>query len=313
MTGRNRDDFTQRTKELIAARAGYNCSIPTCLAPTSGPTSGCEGSVNVGVAAHISGAAEGGPRFNPNLTREQRQSAENGIWLCSTHGALVDRDLIFYKTELLIKYKYEAEERALSQVGQPRGFSQGNLIAVNGSWRYGNDERVLVDNQLTPRSIIFDEEIDDRISWFVSAFAIQFSIRNKNYLKCATVERLIISVHETRPVPEYRKYGGICAFPVEADLFYVEVEKNVGLLPREFSPIWFCYQRRDDTPERKDFPVQLVIDDELPAQIALRISTRSAGLYLLSVDVVVSSGDLQERVVVMSPQWVIFEEAKALP
>ncbi|MGI5133162.1 hypothetical protein ACQEVB_40620 [Pseudonocardia sp. CA-107938] len=45
---------------------------------------------NVGTAAHIFAAADGGPRGTGGLTPEQRSDLSNGIWLCAHHGRLVD-------------------------------------------------------------------------------------------------------------------------------------------------------------------------------------------------------------------------------
>ena len=57
-----RDDFSAKTKKLIAERAGFLCSRPSCRALTIGPQDKPEGSANAGVAAHISSAFPGGPR-----------------------------------------------------------------------------------------------------------------------------------------------------------------------------------------------------------------------------------------------------------
>jgi len=87
-----RDDFPAQTKEVLAKRVGYRCSNPTCRQLTSGPHDDPGRAVNVGVAAHITAAAPGGARYDPDLTPEQRQSSDNGIWLCQTHAKLVDND-----------------------------------------------------------------------------------------------------------------------------------------------------------------------------------------------------------------------------
>ncbi len=77
---RTRDDFAQRTKDILAKRAGFLCSNPSCRALTSGPSNGTdEGTVNLGVAAHIKAAAPGGPRYDPRQTPEQRSSLTNGL------------------------------------------------------------------------------------------------------------------------------------------------------------------------------------------------------------------------------------------
>lgn len=67
-----RDDFKEPTKRLIAERSGYVCAFPNCLAPTFGPAMDGSRSVNVGVAAHITAASVGGPRYDASTTAEQR-------------------------------------------------------------------------------------------------------------------------------------------------------------------------------------------------------------------------------------------------
>ena len=68
-----RDDFTQSVKEQLAKRVGFQCSNPVCRQKTSGPQSQDSGVVNIGVAAHITAASPGGPRFNSELTPEARK------------------------------------------------------------------------------------------------------------------------------------------------------------------------------------------------------------------------------------------------
>jgi hypothetical protein len=76
-----RDDFTQKTKEVMAHRVGYRCSKPDCGILTRGAASDDEGTINVGFAAHITAASPDGPRYDPNLTSDQRKHHSNGIWL----------------------------------------------------------------------------------------------------------------------------------------------------------------------------------------------------------------------------------------
>ena len=90
--GDRRDDFTLRTKRILASRVGWRCSNPSCRALTVGPSSDPASSVSVGVAAHITAAARGGPRYDPKLPREKRAGLQNGIWLCEVCGKLVDVD-----------------------------------------------------------------------------------------------------------------------------------------------------------------------------------------------------------------------------
>lgn len=113
-----RDDFSEAVKRSLAQRVGYLCSDPSCRASTSGPHTEPNKAVNIGVAAHITGAAPNGPRHDAALTEEQRASAENGIWLCQNHGKLVDNDEERFPVALLRAWKVQAEEEAASRLGK---------------------------------------------------------------------------------------------------------------------------------------------------------------------------------------------------
>ncbi len=108
----NRDDFTKRTKEILAKRVGYLCSNPMCRRLTTGPHSDPEKSVSIGTAAHVTAASKGGPRYNPNLSTIQRKSVSNGIWCCQTCGRFVDADDSKHTVETLLGWKADAESEA---------------------------------------------------------------------------------------------------------------------------------------------------------------------------------------------------------
>ena len=69
-------------------------------------------SISIGVAAHITAASTGDPRFNPGLRSQDRSSAENGIWLCQNCGKLVDSDEVRFPEVLLREWKSWAEVEA---------------------------------------------------------------------------------------------------------------------------------------------------------------------------------------------------------
>lgn len=110
-----RDDFTQSTKNLLASRVGYRCSNTKCRLQTSGPSLVELEAVNLGVAAHISAASVGGPRFSTALTPQQRASHANGIWLCQTCSKLIDSDVTRFTVEVLNDWKVTAEHLAASE------------------------------------------------------------------------------------------------------------------------------------------------------------------------------------------------------
>lgn len=114
-----RDEFTAEIKHVLAARVGLLCSNPQCRAPTAGPQSDPVKVVNIGVAAHITAAAAGGPRFDSGITPEQRSAATNGIWLCQNCAKRIDNDAPRFSAELLRAWKIVAESLADSVLGRP--------------------------------------------------------------------------------------------------------------------------------------------------------------------------------------------------
>jgi len=113
-----RDDFTEEVKRVLVLRAGAACSNPGCRALTIGPQDDPTKAVNVGVAAHITSAAAGGPRYNPSLSPEERRHSDNGIWLCQNCAELVDNDVAQFPEALLREWKTVAEHRARNSVGK---------------------------------------------------------------------------------------------------------------------------------------------------------------------------------------------------
>jgi len=104
----NRDEFKLSTKRILAERAGQCCSNPDCGRSTSGPSDdGSVESTRTGKAAHITAASEGGPRYDPKISPEQRSSPENGIWLCAECADRVDKreNESQYPVELLSNWK----------------------------------------------------------------------------------------------------------------------------------------------------------------------------------------------------------------
>lgn len=130
-----RDDFTEEVKRVISVRVGNLCSNHDCGALTSGPQDDPAKALNVGVAAHITSAAPGGPRYNPSLSTEARRHADNAIWLCQTCARLVDNDASHFPENFLRSWKRDAEQRALSSLGKtarpfPESDAERNLRAI---------------------------------------------------------------------------------------------------------------------------------------------------------------------------------------
>lgn len=115
------DDFPIPVKELLAKRVAQRCSNPGCGHPTSGPQDDPAKAVNVGVAAHITAASAGGPRYDAAMDPGQRRSADNGIWLCQTCAKLIDNDELRYPVAKVREWKARAEATAAKNLERPSG------------------------------------------------------------------------------------------------------------------------------------------------------------------------------------------------
>jgi len=74
-------------------RAAYVCIRPECRTLTLTPSPAKpDDDVMLGVAAHISATAPGGPRYDKSLSPEQREHIENGIFLCELCATLIDKN-----------------------------------------------------------------------------------------------------------------------------------------------------------------------------------------------------------------------------
>ena len=106
-----RKKLTQKTKLQVWVRSGGRCAYPGCndLLWRDELTLQV---MNKSYIAHIHAESEGGPRWNPDLTEEDRNSVENLMLLCDAHHRLIDREgKDDHDAALLRRYKSEHEER----------------------------------------------------------------------------------------------------------------------------------------------------------------------------------------------------------
>lgn len=123
-----RDDFDTRTKETLGRRVGFLCSNPQCRCATSGPHSDPASAVNIGVAAHISAASPGGPRYDAGLSSAARKHISNGIWLCQNCAKFVDNDVASFPSDKIREWKERAEQYAKSLIEQKLSAGWANAL-----------------------------------------------------------------------------------------------------------------------------------------------------------------------------------------
>ncbi len=121
----NKNEFSERTKKILSARAAQTCSNPKCLRPTSGPHSDLNKSTIIGKAAHIAGKSPGSARHDKSMTAEERSCISNAIWLCSVCHDLIDRDERLYSIERLLSWKVQHENRIQFAMVRNIDFSVG--------------------------------------------------------------------------------------------------------------------------------------------------------------------------------------------
>lgn len=109
-----RDNFPEKVKQNLAKRVSYHCSNPKCRRLTSGPNHDETKATLIGVAAHITAASIGGPRYDKSLTQEDRKNIKNGIWLCHNCSDMIDKDEQRFTANKLHEWK-ELTENFISK------------------------------------------------------------------------------------------------------------------------------------------------------------------------------------------------------
>lgn len=129
MGSRGANEFKASTRSKLAQRVGYLCSNPSHRILTVGPQRGRGTVNNIGVAAHITAAMPGGPRYDPRLTPAERSSIDNGIWLCRICATVIDNDEKTHTIAVLRDWKRRAEDHA-AELQQPCGPPKQKLLEL---------------------------------------------------------------------------------------------------------------------------------------------------------------------------------------
>ena len=89
-------DFSERIKTILCERVGGRCSNPNCRRETLGPHREGDKRLSIGEAAHILGASPKGARYDARMTKEERESINNGNRFagCKRSQILVGEQLV---------------------------------------------------------------------------------------------------------------------------------------------------------------------------------------------------------------------------
>lgn len=101
---------TNATKRRLYLLSGNECAFPTCNQRLTD-----ENGDFIGEICHIEGANEGGERYNPFQTDEERRDISNLILLCPNHHKITDNEEI-YTVEYLKEIKRNHESNFFTPI-----------------------------------------------------------------------------------------------------------------------------------------------------------------------------------------------------
>ena len=104
-------NYTRADRALLWAHSGALCGYPECRVICVLQANDNDPSAVIEQIAHIEANSHSGPRANPNLSQQERNSYENLILLCPTHHVLVDAQASTYTVEMLRTWKAAQETR----------------------------------------------------------------------------------------------------------------------------------------------------------------------------------------------------------
>ena len=108
---RPRRRYRSADTALLWSHSGGICGFPGCNERCVAEANEEDPSAILGEIAHIEAKSNSGPRANPSLTDEQRDSYHNLILLCRNHHRLVDASESTYSVDELLGWKSDIERR----------------------------------------------------------------------------------------------------------------------------------------------------------------------------------------------------------
>lgn len=238
----NRDDFTSKTKDILSKRVGLTCSNPDCKRITSGPNEAPNKVTSIGVAAHITAAAPGGPRYDESMDSSSRKDINNAIWLCVNCSTLIDRDPINYTVDVLLNWKNSTEAAIYSAL--TGSTTSSNIVPfIEADLIY--DFKSRMSNGFSPKNFIYYEEPFDANTDFYKYWTLTWkfniTLHNNSETPCYNVKvidtsNLLSHLQDLGRVNHIKPFHSIT---IEA-IFTKEFEgtsKEANILLSEYIPI----------------------------------------------------------------------------
>lgn len=264
-----RDDFSTKTKEILAKRVGYMCSNPKCKQHTIGPNSDQNKSTNVGIAAHITAASVGGARYDGMLSSSERQSIGNGIWLCSNCASLIDRDETYFTVEILNQWKDFAEKQMFDAISGKAKKEKEPFLEADMLW----DSIGRQPNGYSSKNIeVFKQPIPsgtDLYQYWTLKWRLKLIIYNNSEIPAYNIEIIENEGPEFKYLQEISKINNLKPFDnIELEATYEkefhgtskEADQELTSIPKDFSNKVLTLKYFDDA--RNELKTQVNFDVE---------------------------------------------------
>lgn len=271
-----RDDFSNKTKEILAKRVGYICSNPKCRRHTSGPNSDQNKAINIGIAAHITAASPGGARYDETLSSSERESIENGIWLCSNCASLIDRDETTFTVPLIKEWKDSTEKHLLESILGKIEVGKSPFLEADMLWdSIGRDPKGYSAKNLE----IFEQPIPagtDLYQYWTLYWRLKLVIYNNSETPAYNIEIIEKEGSEFVYLEKLPKINNIKPFDnIELEAIYErefhgtskEADDELTSIPKDFSDkvllIKYFNDNRDEIITQVNFEIEKLINKKL--------------------------------------------------
>lgn len=162
------------TKDIVRAlfaRSGNQCAFPDCSHILIN-----ERNDFVGQICHIEAAQQGGERFNPNMSNEERRSYDNLILLCYAHHVETNHIEDFSVEKLKAIKKYHEDRCKLTTFK----ISESSLLKISqDAEKYWEDIKVLNTTKHSLKEMAF--EINASASFFELCDEIRAALESIKY------------------------------------------------------------------------------------------------------------------------------------
>ena len=121
---------------MLWGRAAGRCSKPECRQDLYEDETNADDATLVGENCHIVAESDDGPRANPSMPVEQRNSYSNLILLCRNHHKVVDAQEHTYTVEVLHEMKRDHEAWVKQQLGfdEAKQFDDERYAGMVDEW-----------------------------------------------------------------------------------------------------------------------------------------------------------------------------------